>query len=270
MRDRLLKGTALVLVEAIFFDDVREQRAKKKAARETATKKRKARNAHQVFTSPAKRRKTSVSPPESILSPRRMNVELSLQVAGPFMASEPTLSMELPSPDVRNKTTAVVEEIENSGDELSDKSDSSSDDSEGWEDSDEGEFQLGDETADREPEDAQGAPLTAAEDEMQVTVVAQDATDGEMPEGHDDTAVQMPPEDNARTEFLESRREAYKEHAKETTLAAKSKSKALVKKYVLPELDPELMDFVNAHMRGFSCRLEPIKLAFGSDTAGVT
>lgn len=70
-------------------------------------------------------------------------------------------------------------------------------------------------------------------------------------------------QDEATTEELwESRRHLYQEHAREKMAA----SRAVVKRQN-QDLDPELMDFVNAEHRGLGCRRKPIKIFFSSDKA---
>lgn len=63
-------------------------------------------------------------------------------------------------------------------------------------------------------------------------------------------------------DLCEIRRQLYQEHAREKFGASKAVAKRQVE-----ELDPELMDFINAKYRGLGCRRTPIKLYFGSDEA---
>lgn len=62
--------------------------------------------------------------------------------------------------------------------------------------------------------------------------------------------------------FLESRRQAYADTARRKKAATKGAKKAE------EELDPEVMDFVNAGRRGLGCHRVPVKLVFRSEDAG--
>lgn len=207
-RDRSLDATAIVFVEAKYFDEYQHEKQLKKAKRrEKAARKRKA---EETDTTPSKRMRIATTVPTSgtpsTIPVVRGNVPLPLR---PIPLPNNPPPFDIATIRDEDQETASEEESEDEDDGV------------------EG------------PE-----PTEPVAD--QVRAVPNTNQHGGTPD----------------VDLLERRRQEYADKAREKKRVVKGGKKAD------EELDPEVMDFVNADWRGLGCRRVPVKLVFRCEKAG--